>query len=202
METVEKTENKTNIVAIVSKKDEIEALNVKRQKMVDFLTERIEQREAELQNKKYILEGKAEFAAQLLDFVKFEAKWKFSEALGVLESVKQLEEAIKSLRSKKTTELMLPSLVIEAVYYFLTKVEGTGIVQAQKYVDMLKPISDALGRSKQDRTDLDQLIRDQGSIESAIESGASLENEDALLKEIQAEMEMEMEHAASVATKK
>lgn len=202
METVEKTENKTNIVAIVSKKDEIEALNVKRQKMVDFLTERIEQREAELQNKKYILEGKAEFAAQLLDFVKFEAKWKFSEALGVLESVKQLEEAIKSLRSKKTTELMLPSLVIEAVYYFLTKVEGTGIVQAQKYVDMLKPISDALGRSKQDRTDLDQLIRDQGSIESAIESGASLENEDALLKEIQAEMEMEMEHAASVAAKK
>lgn len=199
---METTETTTPIVAIVSKKVEIEALNVKRQKMVDFLTTRIEQREAELQNKKYIIEGKAEFAAALLDFVKVEAKWKFSEALGVLESVKQLEDASKSLRSKKTTELMLPSLVIEAVYYFLTKVEGAGLVQAQKYVDMLKPITEALGRSKQDRTDLDQLIRDQGSIESAIESGVNLENEDKLLKEIQAEMEMEMEHAANVAAKK
>jgi hypothetical protein len=52
---------------------------------------------------------------------------------------------------------MLPSLAIEAVYYFLTKVEGTGIEAANDYITLLKPVSDALSRSKQERQHLDQI---------------------------------------------
>jgi hypothetical protein len=70
----------------------------------------------------------------------------------------------------------------------LTKVEGAGLEEAKEYVNILKPISDALGRSKQDRTELDQLTRDRGTLESAIDSGIDLENEDDILKEIQEEL--------------
>jgi len=187
METTEKSN-----LTIVSKKDEILALNEKRKRMVEFLDRKISEKEADLENKKYIVEGKNEASKELLNFLKHNAQWKFSEALGVIESIKQVEEAEKALITKKTTELMLPSLAIEAVYYFLTKVEGTGIDAANAYIKLLKPVSDALSRSKQERTDLDQLIRDKGTLESAIDSGIDIEGEDEILKEIQAEMELEM----------
>jgi hypothetical protein len=194
METTEKTN-----LTIVSKKDEMIALNAKRQKMVDFLDKKITEKEVELESKKYVLEGRIEAAEALQNFLTKSAQWKFSEALGVIESVKQIEEAAKALKTKKTTELMLPSLAIEAVYYFLTKVEGTGIEAANEYIALLKPVSDALSRSKQERQDLDQLVRDKGTLESAIDSGVDIENEDKILKEIQAEMEFEMKADAEKA---
>jgi hypothetical protein len=192
------TKEKSNLT-IVSKRDEIIALNEKRQGMVDFLEKRIGIKEAELENKKYVVEGKADVASTLHKFLLEEAQWKFSEALGVIESVKQVEEASKALMTKKTTELMLPTLAIEAIYYFLTKVEGVGTIAANEYVAVLKPVSDALSRAKQERTDLEQLQRDKGTLESAIDSGVDIENEDTILKEIQAEMDFEMKAAADQA---
>jgi hypothetical protein len=194
-------EKQENTIEIVSKKEQIEKLNAERQKMVEFLDRKIKEKEVELQTKKYVIEGKAEVGGTIVTFLKENAQWKFSESLGIVESVRQTEEAVKAVLTKKTSELMLPSLSLEAVYYFLTKVEGKGLDEAAAYIKILKPISDALGRSKQDRQDIDQLVRDKGTLESAIDSGVDIENEDEILKEIQAEMRAELEYETRETTK-
>jgi hypothetical protein len=194
-------EKQENTIEIVSKKEQIQALNAERQKMVEFLDRKIKEKEADLQTKKYVIEGKAEVGGTIVNFLKEHAQWKFSESLGIVESVRQAEEAVKAVLTKKTSELMLPSLSLEAVYYFLTKVEGKGLDEAAAYIKILKPISDALGRSKQDRQDIDQLVRDKGTLESAIDSGVDVENEDEILKEIQAEMRAELEYETRETTK-
>lgn len=194
-------EKQESTIEIVSKKGQIEKLNTERQKMVDFLDRKISEKENELQTKKYVVEGKAEVGETILTFLKEKAQWKFSESLGIVESVRQLEDAVKAVKTKKTSELMLQSLSLEAVYYFLTKVEGVGLDDANAYIKILKPVSDALGRSKQDRQDIDQLMRDKGTLESAIDSGVDIENEDEILKEIQAEMRAELEFEANETAK-
>lgn len=183
------TKEKEAIATIVSKKEEIEARNEMRAEMVKQLTAKIEAKEKEIENKKYIIEGGSKTASSLIKFLKEDANWKFSEALGVIESTKQIESANSEIIKNKTKELMVPALALEAIYYFLTKVEGKGLDTASEYVNnLLKPVTDALGRSKNDRNEIDQLVRDRGTLESAIDSGIDIENEDTILKEIQGEL--------------
>jgi len=185
METQEKELNAT----IVSKKEEIEVRNAMRADMIKQLTAKIEAKEKEIENKKYIVEGGSKTAEALVKFLTEDASWKFSEALGVIESTKQIQSANNEILKGKTKELMIPALALEAVYYFLTKVENKGLESANYYVNnLLKPVTDALGRSKNDRTEIDQLVRDRGTLESAIDSGVDIENEDQILKEIQEEL--------------
>jgi hypothetical protein len=179
------TETKTEII---SKKEELEIRNKMRAELVEKLTAKIDAKQKELETKKYIIEGGVAAGETIGRFLTEKAQWKFSEALGIMESVSQVETAVDAINKGKAKELFVPALALEAVYYFLTKVEGAGLEEAKEYVNILKPISDALGRSKQDRTELDQLTRDRGTLESAIDSGIDLENEDDILKEIQEEL--------------
>ena len=178
---------------IVSKKEAIEERNEQRQKMVDLLTAKIEKAEKDLTTKLYIVEGGKVAGESISDFLTNKAQWKFSEALGVVEAVKQVNDSIDKIKTGKTKEFMITSLPLEAIYYFMTKAEGTGLAEAESFVlSVLKPVTDALQRSKQDRDVLDQLVRDRGTLESAIDSGVDLENEDAILTEISKELEKEI----------
>jgi hypothetical protein len=178
---------------IVSKKEAIAERNEQRQKMVDLLTTKIENGEKDVISKLYIVEGGKEAGESILGFLTNKAQWKFSEALGIVEAVKQVSQSLEKIKTGKTKEFMITSLPLEAVYYFMTKAEGTGLVEAEEFVlSILKPVTDALQRSKQDRDLLDQLIRDRGTLESAIDSGVDLENEDAILTEISKELEKEI----------
>lgn len=183
---------KTVTMEVVSKEKQMAVKNEERQKMVDLLTAKIADAEKSLQTKKYIIEGGLAIADSITMFLTEKAAWKFSESLGIMESVKQVEEATKAINTGKVKELFVPSLALEAIYYFLTKVEGKGLAEAKSYIEVLKPVSDALGRSKADREVIDQLIRDQATLESAIDGGADLENEDAILTEIQNELAKEI----------
>jgi len=187
METTEAT------LKVVSKKEAIEEKNEQRQKMVDMLTEKIEQKEKEVATKLYLIEGGEPVATAVVDFLQNKAQWKFSEALGIMECIRQVNEAKTNIAKKKTKEFMIPSLALEAIYYFLTKVEGVGISEAENYVkNLLKPVSDGLSRAKNDREAIDQLMRDRGTLENAIEAGADVENEDKLLAEIEQELSKEI----------
>jgi len=178
---------------VVSNKEAIAEKNEQRQKMVDLLTERIEKTEKELVDKLYIVEGGKESGNAVLEFLTNKAKWSFSESLGVIEAVKQVNISLDKIKGGKTKEFMIGSLPLEAIYYFMTKLEGTGLAEAEGFVmSLLKPVTDALQRSKQDREALDQLVRDRGTLESAIDSGINIENEDTILKEIQSELEKEI----------
>jgi murein L,D-transpeptidase YcbB/YkuD len=167
--------------------------NNQRQKMVDKLTEKIDRLTKSLETKKYIVEGGSVTGAALLDFLKTEALWKFTEAKGIVEAVKQVQTAVDNYTANKVKHLLIDSTALEAIYYFLSKVEKKGLDAAAFYIDnMVLPVSNALGRAKEDRMELDQLQRDRGTLEAAIDSGAEIENEDSILGEIEKELAKEI----------
>jgi hypothetical protein len=183
-------ENTQATLEVVKRKDTAEKRKAQLMAIAEQLKTKIENREKELGVKKYIIKGGELTGKHLIAFIENDAQWKFSEALGIGECHRQLVEAVSNI--KKVKELFVPALALEALYYFLTKVEGKGLSSANDYLNnLLKPITDALGRSKSDREALDQLIRDLGTIESAIDTGLSIENEDSLVKEIEAELKNE-----------
>jgi hypothetical protein len=186
-----KTKEKTATLTIEKKtaQSRLEEKNAQRQKMVDKLTEKINKTSKVLETKKYIVDGELTSGNAILNFLKTEATWKFTEAKGVVEAVKQIQTAIDGITSKKVKHLLVDSTALEAIYYFLSKVEKTGLDAAAFYIDnMVLPVSNALGRAKEDRMEFDQLQRDRASLEAAIDSGADLENEDSILAEIEKEL--------------
>lgn len=150
--------------------------------------EKIKEKTNEVENKLYIVEGGVKTAEELITFLEKDAQWKFTEAMGVIEAVKEIKKSVETIKKKKATELMFNPLVIEATYYFLTKVEGKGLNEATHYFEnLLKPVSDALSRSKADRQVIDQMQRDLATLESALDNGAVVE--DSMVKEITTELE-------------
>lgn len=176
---------KTATLEVVSEREtkskELSALKEKVEK-------EIEKKNAELENKLYIIEGGVSTANDLINFLEHEADWKFTESMGIIEAVKEITKARENVSKAKVNALLFSPLTIEATYYFLTKYEGKGLDQAKYYYEkLLKPVSEALSRSKADRTQLDQMQRDLATIENAIENGANVE--DSLVKEILSEIE-------------
>ena len=186
-----KTKEKTATLTIEKKtvQSRLEEKNAQRQKMIDKLTDKIDKTSKVLETKKYIVDGELTSGNAILNFLKTEATWKFTEAKGIVEAVKQIQAAIDSITTKKVKHLLVDSTALEAIYYFLSKVEKTGLESAAFYIDnMVLPVSNALGRAKEDRMEFDQLQRDRASLEAAIDSGADLENEDSILAEIEKEL--------------
>jgi hypothetical protein len=190
-----KTKEKSTTMTIEKSTTQSRVLekNTQRQKMVDKLTEKIDHLTKSLETKKYIVEGGTITGSALLDFLKTDALWKFTEAKGIVEAVKQVQTAIDNYTANKVKHLLIDSTALEAIYYFLSKVEKKGLDAAAFYIDhMVLPVSNALGRAKEDRMELDQLQRDRGTLEAAIDSGAEIENEDSILGEIEKELAKEI----------
>lgn len=133
-----------------------------------ILQEEIDRRNAEINSKLYIVEGGAEAGEKFLAFITDEAQWKFTEAFGVVEICKEIQEGIQSAKGGK--ELFLKVLPLEAMWFFINKVEGKGLSSALYYQqNLLKPIGEALGRVKADRDAVNELLMQIGSIEAGAE---------------------------------
>jgi len=81
----------------------------------------------------------------LVDFIVNKAQWKFTESLGIIESLKTLRK-----ESVKSGAIMLGALEIEAIYYFMSKHEGKGEAEAVEFHKILKPITDVLAKLRED----------------------------------------------------
>jgi hypothetical protein len=179
---------KTATLEVVSKEVERDANMQNLKELHTKLVEKINSTTEELAKKVYIIEGKVPTAKNIVNFLQNDAQWKFTESMGILEAVKEVEKTISEVKKGNTKEIYFSPLVIEATYYFLTKVEGKGLNEAKYYFEeLLKPVSDALSRSKSDREILDQMQRDLATLENALEQGANLD--DKLVKEIAHELE-------------
>ena len=73
-----------------------------------------------VQNTLYTVKLSVEEINSLKKYIITGAKWKFTECLGIIEVEKALNEA------KKAGVFCAKALPIEAIYYYLSKVEGTG----------------------------------------------------------------------------
>lgn len=149
-----------------------------RAELIEALQLEVETRNKEISQKFYLVEGGAAIGERLIKFLTKEAKWKFTEAIGVVEATKELFAA--TAKAKTDKDLMLQVLPLEALWFFINKVEGVGLPEAQYYNDnLLKPIAEALGQVKADRDSVNQLMMRQG----ALEAGADFEKEPTLENE-------------------
>lgn len=105
----------------------------------------------EVESKKYLVDLTKEDIARLNSFISNDATWKFTEALGILEVEKEME------RATKEGKLFTTALAIEAIYYYLSKVEGSGnstntssYTNAADYIKVLKSIKSSIERVSMD----------------------------------------------------
>lgn len=167
-----------------------------RKKLAKFLEEKLESKRKEVSEKTYPISGGLDTAKALYNFIKNDAQWKFTESIGIIEAARVLDEQIKLLGGKepKSNELTLSAVTVEAVYYFLTKEEGKGLGKAIAYVNnLLRPINEALSSSKSDREAINQMERDLGTLQDAILNRVNFDGEDEFLKEIESELEAELQ---------
>jgi hypothetical protein len=117
-------------------------LSAIQQEALEKSTKELEAYRKELETKKYLADiGKTGIDA-LVNFIKLEAPWKFTESIGIKEVYTDL------LLCAKNGKLFLNALAFEALYFYLSRVEGKGltvsssaILTVDEYLDILKNIN-------------------------------------------------------------
>jgi hypothetical protein len=164
----------------------------KRQELAKFLETKLKSFTAELETKEYVINGDINLAKGILKFIETKAEWKFTEAMGIIESKRQLSEIVSRMSAEKNDKFAVSNLLLEAIYYFLTKASGTGAKDAEAYYNLLRPVLEAMGQAKNDTEIKNQLVKDLGTVQSAIDNGAASELEDKMIEEMELEMQADL----------
>lgn len=163
------TENK--VLEALSTEESNAVIN---QELVDRLTTELESFNKEIQTKVYPVKLESDFIlAELITFIENEASWKNMEALGIIEVSKVLNS--ERLTGIKSGNIYLQSLPIQALSFFLSKVESKGIKAAEQHIKFIKPIDDALKLIKLDKDKLNSLQSEHAAAENGIEVAKPIE---------------------------
>lgn len=138
--------------------------------LVNKLTAERDAFQSELKGKVYPVKLETDEALNgLIDFIDNGATWKNMEALGIIEVSKELHQ--EKLKGLKAGNIFLTSLPIQAISFFLSKVEDKGVQRAERHIKFVRPIDEALKLIKQDNDKINQL----DSQLSAAENGIGIE---------------------------
>ena len=128
----------------------------------------LEKLKTELEKKKYLVDLDKRHIGIVSKFILEDAPWKFTEVLGIIEIEKHLKTATKE------GKLYIDALAIEAIYYYLSKVEGKGyktdaaaFPTIVEYKTILKAITTTMERVKIDN----EKIRDAEFVVAARKEG-------------------------------
>ena len=113
----------------------------------------------ELKTKVYALSMTEKTFQNYYDFMTNDAEWNGTEALGVKEVIKELDK-IKKEGGVKNSVIFLSILPLEASHYFLSKSKGKGLESAEKFLEIYKPIDQALNDAKNDVMDIKDLEKE------------------------------------------
>ena len=132
-------------------KSEKGELNTFQLKALEDAEKALDKLREETSTKKYLIEMDQTGIDGLLVFIQELAPWKFTEGLGIIEVEKEL------ITCSKKGKLFISGLAIEAIYYYLSKVEGKGKlvtsnlkVTLETYIGFLTPIMQTLEKVKAD----------------------------------------------------
>ena len=64
----------------------------------------------------------------------------------------------------------MESLPLEATHYFLSKVRGKGLKEAQSFISLFKPVSIALEEVKKDTAAIQSMEKDLVAVQQGIET--------------------------------
>lgn len=156
------------------KKESLQAELVELEKKLNEKTE-------DLEKKKYLIEYTKDDIYNLRVFLKTKAKWQSSQALGIVEALKVLDEAETYANKNKIKGIMLNNIPIEAIAYFLSKHEDVGSEYASVFISMFKPIFVVRERLVSLRTEIDKLKGEYSKLTYAIENNINIEEATAKL---------------------
>ncbi len=103
----------------------------------------------------------------LIDFIENHTEWSQTESLGVIEIHKTLSEIKKD--GVKNSTIFLNALPLEATHYFLSKIKGKGLKEAEKFISLYKPFSIALEEIKKDAAEIQSVEKDLAAAQQGIE---------------------------------
>jgi len=83
----------------------------------------------DLETKKYLVDLKLEDIKKLEGYISKEAAWKFTEALGIREVVNELGVCVTK------GKLFMSAISIEALYFYLSRIEGAGDTVNSKFIE-------------------------------------------------------------------
>lgn len=137
------------------------------QALVEKLTKELDAFTADLKTKVYPIKLETDAAlVGLILFIENESAWKNMEALGIIEVSKVLNE--QRIAGLKSGNIFIPSLPIQAISFFLSKVEDTGIDKAKRHIAFVKPIDEALKLIKMDIDKQNQMNSELAAAEQGI----------------------------------
>ena len=136
-------------------------------KKIKSLEDQIKDLKEKNSKKVYAVKMTADLLATLIDFVENNSEWSQTESLGVIE-IHKILTGIKKEGVKDNT-IFMESLPLEATHYFLSKVKGKGLEEAQRFISLFKPVSIALEEIKRDVEAIQSMEKDLVAIQQGIE---------------------------------
>ena len=118
--------------------------------------------------KVYAVKLSADLLTTLIDFIQNDAEWTQTEALGIIEIHKTLLQAKKA--GVKDNTVFLNALPLEATHYFLSKRKGKGLKEAETFISLYKPFTNALEEIKKDAEEIQGLEKELAAAQQGIEA--------------------------------
>jgi hypothetical protein len=138
------------------------------QELINSLEKEVELKKKENREKLYAISMNKSLLEKYEDFIREEAEWNSTEALGVIEVYKQIQR-IKSEKIKDNV-IYMGALPVEATHYFLNKVKGVGVEQANNFIELYRSFDQVLKDVKTDN----QILQDLEKKLAAAMQGISL----------------------------
>ena len=137
-------------------------------KKIKSIEDQIQDLKEKNSKKVYAVKMTADLLVTLIDFIEKNAEWSQTESLGVIE-VHKILSGLKKEGVKDNT-IFIESLPLEATHYFLSKVRGKGLKEAQNFISLFKPISIALEEVKKDAEAIQSLEKDLVAAQQGIQT--------------------------------
>ena len=137
-------------------------------KKIKSIEDQIKDLKEKNSKKVYAVNLTAELLSTLIDFVENNSEWSQTECLGIIE-IHKILTGIKKEGVKDNT-IFVESLPLEATHYFLSKVRGKGLKEAQSFISLFKPVSIALEEVKKDTAAIQSLEKDLVAVQQGIET--------------------------------
>ena len=133
---------------------------------IKLLEARIKEKKDDIKSKEYSISMTKDLLGRFEDYINNEIVWSNKEALGIIEIHKAIEEIKKTGISGGY--VYMESLHLQASHYFLSKKTGSGLKEAQEFIELLKVFETALERSSQDVKEIKDLEKELAGLQQGL----------------------------------
>lgn len=128
---------------------------------IESLKKKVDETKKEFENYRYKLDVDQNMMDRYFEFIKNEAKFDGKDCLGLPKVYEALQECVKDgnkVVMGGRPQYTLSNMHLEAIYYYLTKVTGQGLEEANRLKELLDPILDSLSRAVVRRNTLQSFL--------------------------------------------